>query len=116
MSLLLNRLLFSLIECLHCSIVAIHGLDGHREDSWTVNGVLWLRDLLPEKVPRARILTYGYDAYTRGRDQLAEETIYDLAKGLVSALATERRVTNVSHSMYYWNIQSSSSVRQNNGP
>ncbi|KAF8526569.1 hypothetical protein BU17DRAFT_74115 [Hysterangium stoloniferum] len=45
------------------SIVAIHGLDGHREASFTApNGVLWLRDLLPKALPTARILTYGYDA------------------------------------------------------
>ena len=60
------------------------------------NGILWLRDLLPEKVPQARILTYGYDAYTRGRDQLADESVHDLAKDLVSSLATERRISDVS--------------------
>ena len=79
------------------SIVAVHGLDGHLEKSWTAdNGILWLRDLLPEKVPHARILTYGYDAYTRGRDRLAKESLYDLAKDLVSSLATERRISKVS--------------------
>jgi len=47
------------------SIVAIHGLDGHREASWTANNdKLWLRDFLPQHVPSTRILTYGYDAYT----------------------------------------------------
>ncbi|KAF8220337.1 hypothetical protein L208DRAFT_1334395, partial [Tricholoma matsutake] len=46
------------------SIVAIHGLDGHPMKSWTAaNDVLWLRDLLPEKIPHAHILTYGCDAY-----------------------------------------------------
>ncbi|KAF8526338.1 hypothetical protein BU17DRAFT_40840, partial [Hysterangium stoloniferum] len=46
-------------------IVAVHGLDGHREASWTTdNGSLWLRDFFPQDVPAARILTYGYDAYT----------------------------------------------------
>jgi len=76
-------------------IVAIHGLDGHIEQSWTAdNGILWLRDLLPEQVPQARILTYGYDAYTRGRDQLADESVHDLAKDLVSSLATERRISD----------------------
>ncbi|KAF8240995.1 hypothetical protein L208DRAFT_1087908, partial [Tricholoma matsutake] len=46
-------------------IVAIHGLDGHPMKSWTAaNDMLWLHDLLPEKIPHACILTYGYDAYT----------------------------------------------------
>ena len=47
------------------SIVAVHSLDSHLEKSWMAdNGVLWLHDLLPEKIPHARILTYSYDAYT----------------------------------------------------
>ena len=84
-------------NCCQFSIVAVHGLDGHLEKSWTAdNGTLWLRDLLPEKIPHARILTYGYDAYTRGRDQLAKESLHDLAKDLVSSLATERKISKVS--------------------
>jgi len=51
---------------LFSSIVAVHGLNGHREKSWTddKSGVLWLRDLLPHQVPNARVLTFGYDADT----------------------------------------------------
>jgi protein SERAC1 len=79
------------------SIIAIHGLDGHPQKSWTApNGTLWLRDLLPEKLPQARILTYGYDAYTRGREQLADESVYALAQKLLADLATERHDSNVS--------------------
>ncbi|KAH6861238.1 hypothetical protein B0T12DRAFT_336994, partial [Alternaria alternata] len=38
-------------------VVAIHGLNGHREKTWTAgNGVHWLRDLLPHDLPQARIL------------------------------------------------------------
>lgn len=48
------------------------------------------------EVPHARILTYGYDAYTRGRDQLANESIHDLANDLLSSLATRRRISHVS--------------------
>jgi protein SERAC1 len=79
------------------SIIAIHGLDGHPQKSWTApNGTLWLRDLLPEKLPQARILTYGYDAYTRGREQLADESVYALAQKLLADLATERHDSDVS--------------------
>ncbi|KAH6691976.1 hypothetical protein EV126DRAFT_482154 [Verticillium dahliae] len=46
-------------------IVALHGLDGHREKTWTAeNGVYWLRDLFPKDLPQARILCYGYDENT----------------------------------------------------
>jgi hypothetical protein len=79
------------------SIVAIHGLNGHPDTSWTAaNGTNWLRDLLPSEFPHARILTYGYDAYTRDRAQLTAESIRDHAETLISSLALERQRTNVS--------------------
>jgi len=78
------------------SIVAIHGLDGHRQESWKAkNGVLWLRDLLPKKIPDARILSYGYDANTRGHEQLSVETLDGHAIALVSKLALIREETSV---------------------
>lgn len=44
----------------------MHGLNGHREKSWTnsESKILWLRDLLPLQLPNARVLTFGYDADT----------------------------------------------------
>ncbi|KAF8519397.1 hypothetical protein BU17DRAFT_22048, partial [Hysterangium stoloniferum] len=72
------------------SIVAIHGLDGHREASFTApNGVLWLRDLLPEALPTARILTYGYDARTHGENR-SSQTLYDLSTDFVGKLSSFR--------------------------
>ncbi|KAF2872260.1 hypothetical protein BDV95DRAFT_379284 [Massariosphaeria phaeospora] len=44
-------------------IVAIHGLNGNAYTTWkSKNGILWLRDLLPQDLPGARIYTYGYPA------------------------------------------------------
>ncbi|OCL02322.1 hypothetical protein AOQ84DRAFT_357452 [Glonium stellatum] len=38
-------------------IIAVHGLNGHRDKTWTAgNGVNWLRDLLPQDLPNARIM------------------------------------------------------------
>jgi hypothetical protein len=86
------------------SIIAIHGLDGHRLRSWTAdNGVLWLRDLLPGVVPRARILTYGYQASTRARVGLPNQQIVAYGKDLITAVATERKLKGVSHSNSYVN-------------
>jgi hypothetical protein len=80
-----------------CSIVAIHGLDGHRERTWTDNnGTLWLRDLLPDEVPNARIFTYGYDARTQARGPISQHTIHEIAQGLVGDLVRERRASKVS--------------------
>ncbi|KAF8512141.1 hypothetical protein BU17DRAFT_69322 [Hysterangium stoloniferum] len=75
-------------------IVAIHGLDGHREASFTApNGVLWLRDLLPETLPNARILTYGYDARTRGVNR-SNQALYDLSVDFMAKLSSFRVYTN----------------------
>jgi hypothetical protein len=83
-------------HALHASIIAIHGLDGHPTRSWTAsNGAFWLKDFLPEDMPYARILTYGYNAYTRGGHQLAEQGISQHAQDLVDAVASERELDQV---------------------
>ncbi|KAI0468423.1 hypothetical protein F4859DRAFT_516973 [Xylaria cf. heliscus] len=48
-------------------IIAIHGLNpvnnkSHAEATWTSEGKLWLRDFLPQRVPRARICLFGYNS------------------------------------------------------
>ncbi|KAJ3918020.1 Alpha/Beta hydrolase protein, partial [Lentinula edodes] len=49
-------------------IVALHGLNGHAFRSWeyydskTRERFMWLRDRLPEQIPAARVITYGYNA------------------------------------------------------
>ncbi|KAI2465425.1 hypothetical protein F4781DRAFT_435459 [Annulohypoxylon bovei var. microspora] len=47
------------------SIVFIHGLTGDRERTWTAKDASdpCPKTLLPSKLPTARILTFGYDAY-----------------------------------------------------
>ncbi|KAL8913270.1 MAG: hypothetical protein Q9171_001917 [Xanthocarpia ochracea] len=45
-------------------IVFVHGLTGHRHRTWTAPGATepWPKVLLPQDIPNARIITYGYDA------------------------------------------------------
>jgi len=76
-------------------IIAIHGLDGHREASWTdeKTSVLWLRDLLPHDIQGIRVLTYGYDANTRGVHPLSSLRLNDHAENLMSSLAQFRKAT-----------------------
>ncbi|KAH9232177.1 hypothetical protein K456DRAFT_1798044, partial [Colletotrichum gloeosporioides 23] len=77
------------------SIVAVHGLDGHWTRSWTAdNGVFWLRDLLPESLPEARIYAYSYDSRTRGGDTPLTLDISDHGRELVSELTLTRQLTN----------------------
>ncbi|OCK72795.1 hypothetical protein K432DRAFT_314863, partial [Lepidopterella palustris CBS 459.81] len=75
-------------------IVAVHGLNGHRDKTWTAaNGVHWLRDLLPADIPNARVFCWGYNANTHG-DRVSCQYLYDHAGQLVSDLSLERRLTN----------------------
>ncbi|KAF8519810.1 hypothetical protein BU17DRAFT_89673 [Hysterangium stoloniferum] len=76
--------------------------------SWTAdNDKLWLRDLLPRDVPSARILTYGYDAYTeitatsstRTLDDHAENFLAHLAALRASSDTTKRPIIFIPHSL-----------------
>ena len=78
------------------SIVAVHGLNGHREKTWTAHEeVNWLRDFLPLDIPKARILTWGYDANTHSTSRISAQYIYDHARTLVSDLSLKRSLTEV---------------------
>ncbi|KAA6408178.1 MAG: Kinesin light chain [Lasallia pustulata] len=74
-------------------IVAVHGLNGHHEKTWTTNNVNWLRDLLPSDIPNARILSWGYDANTHSTSQISGHYLYNHATTLVSDLCLKRRLT-----------------------
>ncbi|QGA22347.1 hypothetical protein EYB26_010063 [Talaromyces marneffei] len=77
-------------------IVAVHGLNGHRDKTWTAaNGVNWLSNLLPTDIPNARVFCWGYDANTHD-DRVSCQYLYDHATQLVSDLCLERRLTNTT--------------------
>lgn len=73
-------------------IVAIHGLNGHREKTWTdgASGVNWLAhaDCLRNDIPCARVLSFGYNSasfFSRG-----DANIQDFASELLAALKSSR--------------------------
>ncbi|KAK3291348.1 Alpha/Beta hydrolase protein [Chaetomium fimeti] len=73
------------------SIVAIHGLNGHWQKSWTnprEKDFLWLRDLLPTKFPGARIMSFEYDARAIG--DISPAGVRDHAANLFKLLCNER--------------------------
>jgi hypothetical protein len=90
-----------LTEVLGSSIVAIHGLNGHREETWTATNkgekVNWLRDsqMLPNVIPNLRIMSWGYDANTHSTKQLSAMYLYDHANTLVSDLSRLERTEKV---------------------
>lgn len=81
------------------SIIAVHGLNGHRESTWTTpdTEVLWLKSLLPQIVRNASIWTWGYDSrtYTKSHsDHLTTKILHDHAHALVYDIDSERRANN----------------------
>jgi hypothetical protein len=76
-------------ESYNVDIIAIHGLDGDAKKTWTHdNGTFWLRDLLPEAMPGARIFSYGYPSEVFFTRSVAG--IRDFAMQLLMWLASER--------------------------
>ena len=79
------------------SIVFVHGLTGNRESTWThkTNKVFWPKDLLPKDLPKARIITFGYDAdIIRGLSTVGNGTLRDHGKALAEDLAIRRKITD----------------------
>lgn len=77
----------------------IHGLSGNREKTWRAHGhdEPWPKTLLPSKLARARILTYGYDAYVVAKSGPASANrLIDHATNLLNDLTTDRALSGAS--------------------
>jgi protein SERAC1 len=89
------------------SIVFVHGLTGNREKTWTHrNGTFWPDTLLREDFPRARIMTFGYDAdVVRFWTIASSNRLDDHGKSLAYALldqrqrADQRPIIFIAHSL-----------------
>ena len=78
-------------------IVFVHGLTGDREKTWMAKNAIapWPQTLLPLKVPNARVLTFGYDAYVADwRGMVSKNRIGNHSWKLLTALATYREDDN----------------------
>lgn len=74
----------------------VHGLDGHRINTWTdPDGCYWPQDLLPSKIPTARIMTFGYNAGMYFNDSTLG--IKEHAIALLDALRNKREEEYVSY-------------------
>ncbi|KAK0702415.1 Alpha/Beta hydrolase protein [Lasiosphaeris hirsuta] len=69
-------------------IVFVHGLNGHCINSWKDKGAYWPQDLLPAKLPQARIMTFQYDAKVIGN--MSTGGVEDTAKQLLNSLEQAR--------------------------
>jgi hypothetical protein len=69
-------------------------LNGSRTKTWTKDDCFWPQDLLPDKIPTARVLTFGYNA-----DLALNYSTYgikDHALKLLTCLRDKREEANVS--------------------
>ncbi|KAI8168729.1 hypothetical protein K4K49_012692 [Colletotrichum sp. SAR 10_70] len=74
-------------------IVFVHGLNGHREETWTAPGETepWPKTLLPKEITDARVLTFGYDASVADwKGVVGQSRIANHASNLLNALANFR--------------------------
>lgn len=69
-------------------IIAIHGLNGHHETTWTdeKTGVNWLRDCMP--IHNARVLSFSYNSSLQFSKSTSD--IYVFADQLLAALLASR--------------------------
>ncbi|KND88943.1 Protein SERAC1 [Tolypocladium ophioglossoides CBS 100239] len=90
-------------------ICFVHGLTGNRHGTWTASGQTapWPKVLLASRLNKARILTYGYDAYvvrksvasTNGLSNHAKNLLNDLTTNRAGADAASRPLMFVAHSL-----------------
>ncbi|KAK2753243.1 hypothetical protein FQN54_007934 [Arachnomyces sp. PD_36] len=74
-------------------IVAVHGLNEGMIDAWVEpeSQKLWLRDFLPEDIPVARVLTFGYDGSPSSFDgRNCPGAVQKHAHTLVASLQADR--------------------------
>ncbi|MCJ1267070.1 hypothetical protein MMC22_006955, partial [Lobaria immixta] len=71
-------------------IVAVHGLGGDLIPTWThpKSNAFWLKDFLPQQIPDARIMTFGYNASATFGESMSD--VIDHAKSLLSSLVDKR--------------------------
>jgi hypothetical protein len=77
--------------------VAVHGLGGDEITTWThpKSKAFWLKDFLPQQIPDARIMTFGYNAAAAFGQSTAE--IFNHAKSLLASLVDKREESEVRH-------------------
>ncbi|KAL2843245.1 hypothetical protein BJX68DRAFT_157101 [Aspergillus pseudodeflectus] len=79
-------------------ICFVHGLTGDRERTWTADGQAtpWPKLLLPSRLPRARILTFGYDAYIVRPSVASSNRLVNHATDLLADLTADRDFADAS--------------------
>ena len=79
-------------------VIFIHGLTGDRDRTWThpQSSEPWPKSLLPTYVPKARILTFGYDAYVVRRGAAVSNQLVDHSRDFLNSVVSFRTMTQTS--------------------
>jgi len=79
-------------------ICFIHGLTGNRMSTWRARGQSepWPKALLPQVLSKARVFTYGYDAYIVSKSVASSNRLVDHAMNLLTDLTNDRISSNTS--------------------
>ncbi|KAJ5933624.1 Cytochrome P450 [Penicillium verhagenii] len=80
------------------SVVAVHGLQGDAYRTWThdKSQICWLRDILPDHIKNARVLTWGYIAnmHSLNGKMTSSDRILHHAETLIEELQIDRESGN----------------------
>ena len=76
------------------SIVLVHGLSGHPVKTWKSRNAFWPGDFLPVDIPKARILTFGYNSLVRADISFS---VRDLGYALLQAVSRTRKETHTAN-------------------
>ncbi|KAH0558880.1 hypothetical protein GP486_004486 [Trichoglossum hirsutum] len=74
-------------------VIAVHGLGGNRTTSWgfpnerVAREKTWLKELLPERVSGARVITFGYESRAAAGGIISSTGIKDKALELLEAIS-----------------------------
>lgn len=89
------------LELKFSSIVAVHGLSGYRTTSWGLANErvekekTWLKDAFSERIPGARVMTFGYESDIGTRGVISSTGIKDKAVKLLEALSNKESAVPV---------------------
>ncbi|KAG9245258.1 hypothetical protein BJ878DRAFT_541478 [Calycina marina] len=98
--------------------IFVHGLTGDRETTWTAqtSTAPWPQSLLPSKVPNARVLTFGYDAYVADwQGVVSKNRIGDHAMNLLTSVATYREEHDTAGRSGLWLFENETNPGRMNG-
>ncbi|KAG4432473.1 hypothetical protein IFR05_012039 [Cadophora sp. M221] len=83
-------------------IVFVHGLNGDAIQTWTKDDVCWPRDLLPQDIANARIMTWGYDSkIARATSFSSQASIFGHCENLLFDLDIVRRGLSVPRPLIF---------------